>query len=84
MILLPGVYKFTSEAQLTGTLTLNANGDPDAEWVFQVGAKTYRHMYHNNRHNYTQLYTIIHIYTPYTAYTHYNTYNAYILSYSRW
>jgi hypothetical protein len=30
--------------------------------------------YHNNRHNYTQLYTIIHKYTPYT---HIYSYDAY-------
>jgi len=36
--LVPGVYKFTSTAQLTGTLTLDAGGDPNAQWVFQVGS----------------------------------------------
>lgn len=34
--LLPGVYAFASGAQLTGTLTLNHLGDPDAQFVFQV------------------------------------------------
>jgi hypothetical protein len=36
--LTPGVYCFTSTAQLTGTLTLNAQGDPNAVWIFQVGS----------------------------------------------
>jgi uncharacterized repeat protein (TIGR01451 family) len=36
MTLVPGVYCFTSSAQLTGTLTLNAGGDPSAVWVFQT------------------------------------------------
>ena len=34
--LLPGVYCFNSSAQLTGELTLDAQGDPDAVWVFQI------------------------------------------------
>lgn len=34
--LTPGVYGFTSSAQLTGTLTLNALGDPNAQFVFQI------------------------------------------------
>lgn len=38
MILTPGVYFFSSSAQLTGTLVLNALGDPDAEFVFQIGS----------------------------------------------
>ena len=33
----PGVYSFASSAQLTGTVTLNAGGDPNAQFVFQVG-----------------------------------------------
>jgi len=33
-----GVYKFTSSAQLTGTLTLNAQGNNNAYWVFQIGS----------------------------------------------
>lgn len=33
----PGVYFFSSLAQLTGTLTLDALGDPDALFVFQIG-----------------------------------------------
>src|SRR3972149_620476 len=36
--LTPGVYKFSSSAQLTGTLTLHNLGDPDAEFVFQIGS----------------------------------------------
>jgi hypothetical protein len=35
--LVPGVYRFTSGAQLTGTLTLNGLGNPEAQWVFQIG-----------------------------------------------
>ncbi|EPE32073.1 hypothetical protein GLAREA_12155 [Glarea lozoyensis ATCC 20868] len=34
--LAPGVYSFSSSAQLTGTLTLA--GDANAEWVFQIGS----------------------------------------------
>jgi hypothetical protein len=37
MKLIPGVYCFASAAQLTGTLTLNANGNPNAQWIFQMG-----------------------------------------------
>jgi type VI secretion system secreted protein VgrG len=33
-----GVYKFNTSAQLTGTLTLNAQGNNDAYWVFQIGS----------------------------------------------
>jgi Ice-binding-like len=36
--LTPGVYRFASSAQLTGTLTLNALGDPNALFVFQIGS----------------------------------------------
>jgi hypothetical protein len=37
--LLPGVYCFTvSEVHLTGTLTLNANGDANAAWIFKTGS----------------------------------------------
>jgi type VI secretion system secreted protein VgrG len=35
--LLAGTYFFASSAQLTGTLTLDAQGDPDATFVFQIG-----------------------------------------------
>lgn len=38
LTLLPGVYFFSSSAQLTGTLTLDALGDPDALFVFQIGS----------------------------------------------
>jgi uncharacterized repeat protein (TIGR01451 family) len=34
--LVPGVYCFASSAQLTGALTLNAGGDPNAVWVFKT------------------------------------------------
>ena len=37
LTLTPGVYKFDSEAQLTGTLNLNGLGDPNAIFVFQIG-----------------------------------------------
>lgn len=33
----PGVYFFSSSAQLTGLLTLDFQGNPDAEFVFQIG-----------------------------------------------
>jgi Ice-binding-like len=36
MTLPPGVYCFASSAQLTGTLRLDAQGDPTAAWLFQV------------------------------------------------
>jgi type VI secretion system secreted protein VgrG len=38
LTLLPGVYFFASSAQLTGTLTLNDEGDPNAQFVFQIGS----------------------------------------------
>jgi hypothetical protein len=38
LTLLPGVYKFSSTAQLTGALTLNANNNPNAQFVFQIGS----------------------------------------------
>jgi hypothetical protein len=34
----PGVYHFDSSAQLTGTLTLDAQGNPDALFIFQIGS----------------------------------------------
>lgn len=34
----PGVYCFTSSAAITGTLTLDAGGKPDAAFIFQVGS----------------------------------------------
>lgn len=33
-----GVYNGSSSIFLTGTLTLDAQGDPDAVWIFQVGS----------------------------------------------
>lgn len=33
----PGVYRFDSSAQLTGTLTLDAMGNPNAIFIFQIG-----------------------------------------------
>ena len=38
LTLTPGVYFFSSSAQLTGTLTLNAQNDPNALFVFQIGS----------------------------------------------
>lgn len=38
LTLLPGVYRFSSSAQLTGTLTLDNQGDPNAQFVFQIGS----------------------------------------------
>lgn len=38
MTLTPGVYCFANAAQLTGALTLNALGDPNAVFVFQTGS----------------------------------------------
>jgi hypothetical protein len=37
MTLTPGVYHFGTTAQLTGTLTLNTLGDPNAVFHFQIG-----------------------------------------------
>jgi type VI secretion system secreted protein VgrG len=37
LTLTSGVYHFNSSAQLTGTLTLDAQGDNNAYWVFQIG-----------------------------------------------
>ena len=36
--LTPGVYCFDSSAQLTGTLTLNAQGLPDPQFIFKTGS----------------------------------------------
>ncbi len=36
--LTPGVYYFASSAQLTGELTLDFQGNPDALFVFQIGS----------------------------------------------
>ncbi|MCX7099710.1 MAG: ice-binding family protein [Methylococcales bacterium] len=38
LTLSPGVYKFSSSAQLTGTLTLDAQNNPNALFVFQIGS----------------------------------------------
>src|ERR1022692_1542453 len=38
LTLVPGVYCFSSSAGLTGTLTLDGQGDPMAQWVFQIGS----------------------------------------------
>jgi len=38
LTLLPGVNSFSSSAQLTGTLILNAEGNPNAQFVFQIGS----------------------------------------------
>ncbi len=38
LTLTPGVYKFDSSAQLTGTLILDAQNDPNAHFVFQIGS----------------------------------------------
>lgn len=38
MMLPSGVYEFDTSAQLTGTLVLDAQGNPDAVFVFQIGS----------------------------------------------
>jgi type VI secretion system secreted protein VgrG len=38
LTLTPGVYCFSSSAQLTGILTLDAQGDPNAQFQFQIGS----------------------------------------------
>jgi len=38
LTLLPGVNSFSSSAQLTGTLILNAQGNPNAQFLFQIGS----------------------------------------------
>lgn len=38
LTLTPGVYCFATSAQLTGTLTLNAQGNANAVFVFQIGS----------------------------------------------
>jgi type VI secretion system secreted protein VgrG len=37
LILTPGVYRFSSSAQLTGTLTLNPVDGPNSLFIFQIG-----------------------------------------------
>ena len=34
----PGAYRYSSSAQLTGQLTLDAQGDPNAQFVFEIGS----------------------------------------------
>jgi type VI secretion system secreted protein VgrG len=41
MTLTPGVYCFASSAQLTGTLTLDAQGSCDSLFVFHTGKHAY-------------------------------------------
>jgi Ice-binding-like len=36
--LTPGAYSFSSSAGLTGRLTLNAQGNPNAQFVFEIGS----------------------------------------------
>jgi uncharacterized repeat protein (TIGR01451 family) len=38
LTLAPGVYSFGAAAQLTGALTLDAQGDPNARFVFKIGS----------------------------------------------
>jgi hypothetical protein len=38
LTLTPGVYCFSSSAQLTGTLTLNAEGNSNAVFLFEIGS----------------------------------------------
>jgi type VI secretion system secreted protein VgrG len=38
MVLTAGAYRFASSAQLTGPLTLDAQGDPAAQFVFEIGS----------------------------------------------
>ncbi len=37
-VLAPGVYTFSSSAQLTGTLTLDFMSNPNTPFVFQIGS----------------------------------------------
>jgi type VI secretion system secreted protein VgrG len=37
LTLAPGVYCFSSSAFLTGTLVLNGGGNPNAQFIFQIG-----------------------------------------------
>ena len=36
--LFQGIYKFSSQATINGILILDANGDTNAQWVFQIGS----------------------------------------------
>jgi large repetitive protein len=38
LTLAPGIYRFLSTAQLTGTLTLDAQGNANAVFIFQIGS----------------------------------------------
>jgi Ice-binding-like len=38
LTLIPGIYCFSSSAQLTGTLTLNAQGNANAAFIFKTGS----------------------------------------------
>jgi uncharacterized protein with beta-barrel porin domain len=38
LVLTPGVYNFSSSAQLTGTLALNGLGNPNSVFIFQIGS----------------------------------------------
>ncbi len=38
LVLTPSVYGFANSAQLTGTLTLDALGDPDAVFIFKIAS----------------------------------------------
>ncbi len=38
LTLTPGAYRFATSAQLTGQLTLDAQGDPNAQFVFEIGS----------------------------------------------
>jgi hypothetical protein len=38
LTLAPGVYNGSSSLGITGNLTLDANGNPDAIWIFQAGS----------------------------------------------
>lgn len=37
-VVTPGAYRYSSSAQLTGALTLDAQGDPNAQFVFAIGS----------------------------------------------
>jgi hypothetical protein len=38
LTLTPGIYHFDTSAQLTGALTLDFQGNPDADFIFQIGS----------------------------------------------
>jgi type VI secretion system secreted protein VgrG len=38
MVLTAGAYRFATSAQMTGPLTLDAQGDPAAQFVFEIGS----------------------------------------------